>query len=130
MASLAVLLVFVIAFFSALLGPVDQAVAMGLPADPVQQETLFRHLRRLALIVAAFLVFSLACLVVMLPLTIESFTSWSWAVDGRIPTDRGVLYLIDLSMGTLVVAAAWLLTRVVQRWTNLRQVAKANAAAG
>ena len=127
MASLAVLLVFVVAFFSALLGPVDAAIQTSLPGDPDQQPTLFRRLRRLMIIVGAFLTFSVTCLVTLLPLTIECLTNWRWIVDGRIPTDRGVLLLIDVSMAALVVAAAGLLIRVVRRRDELREVVKANS---
>src|SRR5437016_4764666 len=78
MASLAVLLVFVVAFFSALLGPVDRAVGRDLPGDPSEQSDHFTRLRRLVALSAVFLIFTAACFALLMPLTVESVSTWAW----------------------------------------------------
>jgi MFS family permease len=130
MASLAVLLVFVVAFFSALLGPVDRAIAADFPSEAPARRDHLAKLSRIGALAVGFVLFSAGCFVVLMPLTSEALATWHWTIDGRFPTDRGVLLLIDVSMGVLVVAAGWLVVRIAHRYRSLRLVEQQPAGGG
>jgi hypothetical protein len=123
MASLAVLLVFVVAFFTALLGPIDRAVEEEFPGESGARRQHLRRLFRLGLLTGGFVAFAGGCLLMLIPLSVETVSTWEWLVEGRFPTDRGVLLLIDVSMAVLAIAGAWLLTRVVRRHRRLTRIA-------
>src|SRR5205807_8866289 len=94
-----------------------------LPGEREPAQAHLRRLTRLSALAAASSLFAAACVAVLVPLTAESVTSWQWSVDGRFPTDRGILLLIDIGMLVLVAAEVWLLVRIVRRRCQLKYVA-------
>lgn len=122
MASLAVLFVFVVAFYAALLPGGGQAVADDLPGEKRPAEAHLRRLLRLMMLDVGALLFTAGCVAVMIPLTNEVLTRWEWSVDGRFPVDRGALLLINLGMLALIAAEAWLAWRLLRRRQNLKTV--------
>jgi uncharacterized integral membrane protein len=116
-ALLAVLLVFVIAYYSALLPQANDLMARPRPPEDSGVQALVARLRSYRALTAGYLALIALVMVVLYPLTrdVIEHTPWRWPV----PTLRAGLLLVDLCLLGMLVAGARLWQRLAQRADSL-----------
>lgn len=116
---LAVLLVFVIAYFSAILPQADELIDRPRPSDDSTLRSLIAGLGAYRKLTAGFLVLVCMVAVVLWPLTsrVLRSTSWEWPV----PTLRAGLILVDMCLVGLAAGGIRLVQRLSARITKLKE---------
>lgn len=115
---LAVLLVFVFAYFSALIQLAEELIARSYPDEKIQRDRLAsRALTLLGLdVVLAFIIVSVLAL--LAPLSYQAYST-PWA-DSNFPTQRYGLWMVDAFLLLMLVAAGWLGWRLFRKRTALK----------
>ena len=123
---LAVLLVFVIGYFSALLPQAEDLISRVRPNEEAQRLALRTRLttfRRLAYGLESLIVLVAALL---LSVSRQAITSWPpnlafpWVFSDDFPTARAGLILVDLLLAAVFVATIWLIRSLSRRIRQLR----------
>jgi hypothetical protein len=123
---LAVLLVFVIGYFSALLPQAEDLIARVRPNEEAQRRALRTRLstfRRLAYGLEGLNVLVLALLFSVSRQVLSGWPTnvpFPWISSDTFPTVRGGLILVDVLLVAVLVATAWLIRTISQRMGQLR----------
>jgi len=125
-ALLAVLLVFVIGYFSALLPQAEELMARIRPneeADRVALRTRLATFRRLAYGLEGLIILVVAVLFSVSSQVINRWPSdvqFPWFTSAQFPTARGGLILTDLLLAAVFIATLWLIRALSSRIRKLR----------
>jgi hypothetical protein len=116
-ALLGVLLVFVLAYFSALVPLANELIARPRPDVRADRDALVARVRSYRLLAAGVALFALLVLLLLVPLTRRAVIAFSTA--GGFPTMKAGLFLVDALLLTLLAVTVALVVRLGRRIAQL-----------
>ena len=123
---LAVLLVFVIGYFSALLPQAEDLIARLRPNEEAQRRVLRTRLATFRRLAYGLEGLTLLVLALLFSVSRQVITNWPanvpfpWVLSDNFPTIRGGLILVDVLLAAVFVATVWLIWTISSRIAQLR----------
>jgi hypothetical protein len=110
---LAVLLVFVFAYFSTLIQLAEEVIARSRPDEQIQRDRLAARVLTLLLLDVVLALLIVAVLALLGPLSLRVFSTPP--ADSNFPTPRYGLWMVDAFLVLMLLAGAWLGWRLFRK---------------
>ncbi|MDB5063634.1 MAG: hypothetical protein JWM18_68 [Chloroflexi bacterium] len=118
-ALLGVLLVFVIAYLSAMFPLVEDAIRQSRPTVEADRLRLSRRLRTYRNLIGGLALTIVLIAVLLLPLSGQAVSGWAWPWQRGYRTTRAGLVVVDLFLLLLLAVSGWQVTRLHRRGGEL-----------